>query len=51
MYQDALIDLELTNRRIAEYLWFYHNDRIHEDLGDRTPADVLGKKIKSPKGV
>lgn len=51
MYQDKLIDLELANQRLAEYLWFYHNDRIHESLGDRTPADVLGKEIKSPKGV
>jgi len=51
MYQDELIDPELANRHLAEYLWFYHNDRIHEGLGDRTPADVLGKEIKSPKGV
>jgi hypothetical protein len=30
---------------------FYHNDRIHEGLGDQTPAAILGKEIKSPKGM
>ena len=51
MYQDELIELDQANQRIAEYLYFYHNDRIHESLGDQTPAAVLGKEIKSPKGV
>lgn len=51
MYQDELIELTLANQRITEYLYFYHNDRIHEGLGDQTPAAVLGKEIKSPKGV
>lgn len=51
MYQDELIDPDQANERIAEYLYFYHNDRIHEGLGDQTPAHVLGKEIISPKGV
>lgn len=51
MYQDELIEPQQANKRIAEYLYFYHNDRIHEGLGDQTPASVLGKEIKSPKGV
>jgi transposase InsO family protein len=51
MYQDELIEPVLANKRIAEYLYFYHNDRIHEGLGNRTPAQVIGKEIKSPKGV
>ena len=51
MYQDELINPDLANTRIAEYLYFYHNDRIHEGLGDQTPAYVLGKEIKSPKGM
>lgn len=51
VYQDELLDPEKVNRRITEYLYFYHNDRIHEGLGDRTPASVLGKEIKSPKGM
>ena len=51
MYQDELINPDIANKRIAEYLHFYHNDRIHEGLGDKTPAEVLGREIKSPKGV
>jgi len=51
MYQDELIEPIQANRRIAEYLYFYHNQRIHESLGDKTPAVILGKEIKSPKGV
>jgi len=51
MYQDELIEPDQANQRIAEYLYFYHNDRIHESLGDQTPAAILGKEIVSPKGV
>ena len=51
MYQDELIEPDTANQRIAEYLYFYHNDRIHESLGDKTPAAILGKEIKSPKGM
>lgn len=51
MYQDELIEPQQANRRISEYLYFYHNDRIHEGLGNQTPAHVLGKEIISPKGV
>jgi transposase InsO family protein len=51
MYQDELIEPKLVNKRIAEYLYFYHNDRIHESLNDQAPATTLGKEIKSPKGV
>jgi transposase InsO family protein len=41
MYQDELIEPSQANQRIAEYLYFYHNDRIHEGLGDQTPAAIL----------
>lgn len=51
MYQDEMVEPDLINQRIIEYLLFYHNDRIHEGLGDRTPASILGKEIKSPKGM
>ena len=51
MYKDELIDPLQANLRITEYLYFYHNDRINEGLGDQTPAAILGKEIKSPKGV
>lgn len=51
MYQDEMIELNLINRRIKEYLSFYHHDRIHESLADQTPADNIGYNInynKSP---
>lgn len=51
MYQDEFIEPRHVNKRIAQYLYFYHNDRIHEGLGDQTPASILGKEIKSPKRV
>ena len=51
MYQDELINPNIANKRIKEYLYFYHNDRIHEGLGDKTPSEVLEREIKSPKGV
>lgn len=51
MYQDELMEPLQANRRIREYLYFYHNDRIHESLGNQTPASILGKEIISPKGV
>lgn len=51
MYQDELLNPDQANQRIAEYLYFYHNDRIHEGLGDKTPASVAGKEIISPKGA
>lgn len=51
MYQDELIEPRQANKRIREYLYFYHNDRIHEGLGNLTPAEVLGKEIISPKGM
>lgn len=51
MYQGELLEPEQANQRIAEYLYFYHNDRIHEGLGDQTPASVLEKEIVSPKGA
>ena len=50
-YQDEMLDLSLINQRIKTYLMFYHHDRIHESLADRTPADVIGYNInynKSP---
>lgn len=50
-YQDEMLELTLINMRIKEYLSFYHNERIHESLADRTPADVIGYTInygKSP---
>jgi transposase InsO family protein len=51
IYQEDLVELTAGNARIMEYLNFYHNDRIHEGLGDKTPAMILGREIKSPKGV
>ena len=52
MYLDELIEPQQANERIREYLYFYYNERIHESLGNQTPASILGKEIIiSPKGV
>jgi len=51
-YQDEMLDLNLINKRIKEYLAFYHHDRIHESLNDQTPSSIVGYNInynKSPK--
>ena len=45
LYQDEMLDINLINRRIKEYLDFYHHDRIHESLNDQTPASVVGYNI------
>lgn len=44
-YQDEMLDITLINKRIKEYLYFYHHDRIHESLDDQTPASVVGYNI------
>lgn len=49
MYQDEMLDLELINPRIKEYLDFFHHDRIHESLADQTPAANIGYNIKYNK--
>ena len=51
-YQDEMLDLNLINKRIKEYLTFYHHDRVHESLNDQTPSSIVGYNInynKSPK--
>ena len=45
IYQDEILDIARINRRIKEYLNFYHHDRIHESLKDQTPAFVVGYNI------
>ncbi len=51
VYYNELDDPALINLRIGEYLAFYHNERVHKTLGNRTPAEVIGNYIPSPKGV
>jgi transposase InsO family protein len=51
VYYDELDDPKKINLRLSEYLTFYHNERVHKALGNRTPADVIGNYIQSPKGV
>lgn len=48
IYQDEMLDLLLINQRIREYLTFYHQDRIHESLADKTPSQVIGYNINYP---
>lgn len=50
-YLDEISDLRQFNQRLQEYLYFYHNQRVHEGLGLKTPAQVVGKELKSPKCV
>ena len=47
-YLDEIHDIKQFNRRLQEYLYFYHNQRVHESLGFKTPAQVVGKELKSP---
>lgn len=51
VYYDEVDDPARINLRISEYLAFYHNERVHKTLGNRTPAEVIGNYIPSPKGV
>lgn len=51
VYYDELDDPTKINLRLSEYLLFYHNERVHKTLGNRTPAEVIGNYIPSPKGV
>jgi transposase InsO family protein len=51
VYYDELDDLTRINQRLSEYLVFYHNERVHKTLGNRTPAEVIGNYIPSPKGL
>lgn len=51
VYYDELDDPQKINLRICDYLLFYHNERVHKALGNRTPSEVIGKYIPSPKGV
>lgn len=51
VYYDELDDIQKINSRLSKYLNFYHNERVHKTLGNRTPAEVVGHYIESPKGV
>jgi putative transposase len=35
---------------LARYFPFYNQERRHQSLENRTPAEVYGKRLKSPKG-
>jgi len=47
-YLDEIDDVKRFNKRLREYLYFYNNQRVHEGLGLRTPAQVVGKELVSP---
>jgi transposase InsO family protein len=51
VYYDEVDDPQKINLRLGEYLAFYHNERVHKTLDNRTPAEVIGNYIPSPKGV
>lgn len=47
-YLDEMIDTKKFNKRLQEYIYFYNNQRVHESLGLKTPAQVVGKELISP---
>lgn len=47
-YLDEIGDIKQFNKRLQEYIYFYNNKRVHESLGLKTPAQVVGKELKSP---
>ena len=47
-YLDEIDDTKQFNTRLQQYLYFYNNQRVHESLGLKTPAQVTGKEIISP---
>lgn len=47
-YLDEIDDPKRFNQRLREYLYFYNNQRVHESLGLRTPAQVVGKELICP---
>lgn len=47
-YLDEIDDVKRFNKRLREYLYFYNNRRVHESLNLQTPAQVVGKELKSP---
>jgi putative transposase len=40
----------LLERGLTKYFPFYNRERRHQSLENRTPAEVYGKEVKSPKG-
>lgn len=47
-YMDEIDDIKQFNERLREYLYFYNNLRVHEGLGLKTPAQVVGRELVSP---
>jgi len=47
-YLDEIDDPKQFNKRLREYLYFYNNQRVHESLGLKTPAQVVGKELICP---
>jgi len=45
-YLHEIDDTIQFNKRLKEYLYFYNNLRVHESLGLKTPAQVIGKELK-----
>lgn len=45
-YLHEIDDTIRFNKRLKEYLYFYNNLRVHESLGLRTPAEVVGQELK-----
>jgi len=50
-YLDEINDPRQFNQRLREYIYFYNNQRVHESLQFKTPAQVVGKELICPKCV
>lgn len=50
-YLDEIDNTKQFNKRLREYIYFYNNLRVHESLELKTPAQVVGKELVSPKCV
>jgi len=50
-YLDEIADVKIFNKRLRQYLNFYNNKRVHEGLNLKTPAQVIGKELKSPECI
>jgi len=50
-YLDEIDDTIQFNKRLKQYLYFYNNQRVHESLQLKTPSQVVGRELKSPRSV
>ena len=54
-YQDIYIKdyetVEDLKKGLRNYFWFYNNERPHQSLGDKTPAEVYCNELQFRKAA